>query len=182
MKLCACLTAATLAFAATSLAQESAPVTAHEKLAVLEPLIGTWMTEDIAEQDWEAIALHKGDILVRRVSFEWITNQNAILHKIVAERKNGEKLYDLSTEIICWDAGSQRIISLGTGPYGGVVRTEWKEDGSSWIVKSSRRLLSGEERLTARRVTIANNTIKREFLDADGQPEPREPDILTRVK
>jgi hypothetical protein len=141
--------------------QQTQWVTTHEQLKVMEPLIGTWISESTAERDYPAVNVKKGEVTVTRAVFRWVTNKNGILLERSQVRKNGEVLYERRVQLIAWDAESEGIISFRIGPDGRHARDKWHQDGDGWIVDSSFVSPSGTRSTRKVRLTVQGDTLLR---------------------
>jgi uncharacterized protein (TIGR02246 family) len=100
----------------------------YEYLKPLEWLVGTWIDRD-----------DRGEL---ETTCEWTTNKN-FMTRSFRVKIDGETTKQ-GTQVIGYDAVSQKIRSWVFDTDGGIGEGTWYLDGNRWIVKSSHRLASGQ--------------------------------------
>ncbi len=113
-----------------SVRETSVPINSanYEQLKPLEWMIGTWIDRDGHSE------------LV--TTCEWTKNKNFMTRSFRA-KLDGETLQE-GTQVVGYDAVKQVIRSWIFDTEGGIGEGTWEFDGSSWIVKNSHHLSTGQ--------------------------------------
>jgi hypothetical protein len=112
------------------------PTAGYEHLKFLEPLIGTWVMEMDAPQDYPEHGVKKGDKLYIYNSYEWCTNKNGILLRGYATSADGSAEAEWAVTLIGWDHVARKIVANRLGDKTGWSQPVWQKTDDGWVVKS----------------------------------------------